>query len=349
MGFVVIVEPDEVNAQRIRTILDSVLDREFDYELTGTAERGIELFEQREVDVFIGDMEMPVISASELFSMIEMMSPDTVRMVMTDANKVKETIAFMNQCRTFKLIIKPCRIADDIVTPIEAALKYKRMGCREEGVNTEPDAEYEAQKKKCMKAQRIWKDNEGVDRRIGEVYSQLLSCNLKMSNYRPAVREMLERWYAWIAEEYVQDMLLEVGNYRECDRRLDEMFHQPDRECSFRLRRSSADPIEPVVMRRMAYLVALLSRACQEILNRYDITALILTMKESQMIRFRCTLEKDPELEGAEGLLRITDSQQREALKDAVKLCLDAMGYQYSVQKKECDYTINIMVKNEKP
>lgn len=347
MGFVVIVEPDEVNAQRIRTILDSVVDREFDYELTGSAERGIELFEQREVDVFIGDMEMPIISAAELFSMVEMMSPDTVRMVVTDANRVKETIAFMNQCRTFKLIIKPCRIADDIVTPIEAALEYKNAGGRTGEENRDLRAEYETQKKKCIKAQRIWKANEGADRRIGNVYAKLLSGNLKKSNYPPKVRKMLEDWYAWITEEYVEDMLLGLGNYRESDRRLNELFHQPEQGCSFRLRRSSAEPIEPAVMKQMTYLVAVLSKACREILIHYDITALILTMKESRIIRFRCTLEEDPSLADAETLFQMSDKQQRQVLMEAAKYCVDAMGHQYAVQKKECDYNINIVLKNE--
>ena len=42
MGFVVIAEPDEVNAARIKTILDS-LDKDFSYALVGSAEAAIQL------------------------------------------------------------------------------------------------------------------------------------------------------------------------------------------------------------------------------------------------------------------------------------------------------------------
>ena len=59
MGFVVIAEPDEVNAARIKTILDS-LDKDFSYALVGSAEAAIQLVEQNTTDVFIADMQMPV-------------------------------------------------------------------------------------------------------------------------------------------------------------------------------------------------------------------------------------------------------------------------------------------------
>ena len=108
MGFVVIAEPDEVNAARIKTILDS-LDKDFSYALVGSAEAAIQLVEQNTTDVFIADMQMPVIKGTELFSMIEMMSPETIRIVMTDGARIADTVAFMNECRTFKIIIKPCR------------------------------------------------------------------------------------------------------------------------------------------------------------------------------------------------------------------------------------------------
>jgi len=49
MGFVVIAEPDEVNAARIKTILDS-LDKDFSYALVGSAEAAIQLVEQNTTD-----------------------------------------------------------------------------------------------------------------------------------------------------------------------------------------------------------------------------------------------------------------------------------------------------------
>ena len=64
MGFVVIAEPDEVNAARIKTILDS-LDKDFSYALVGSAEAAIQLVEQNTTDVFIADMQMPVMEGIE--------------------------------------------------------------------------------------------------------------------------------------------------------------------------------------------------------------------------------------------------------------------------------------------
>ena len=54
MGFVLIVEPDEVNAARIHAIMESV-DKDFEYELVESAESALDVLEKRKPDVFIGD------------------------------------------------------------------------------------------------------------------------------------------------------------------------------------------------------------------------------------------------------------------------------------------------------
>ena len=75
MGFVVIAEPDEVNAARIKTILDS-LDKDFSYALVGSAEAAIQLVEQNTTDVFIADMQMPVMDGYEATREIRKLSLD---------------------------------------------------------------------------------------------------------------------------------------------------------------------------------------------------------------------------------------------------------------------------------
>ena len=71
--------------------------------------------------------------------MIEMMSPETIRIVMTDGARIADTVAFMNECRTFKIIIKPCRVADDLMAPICAAFRYKEQLERAAGQEQEQE------------------------------------------------------------------------------------------------------------------------------------------------------------------------------------------------------------------
>lgn len=181
MGFVVIAEPDEVNAARIKTILDS-LDKDFSYALVGSAEAAIQLVEQNTTDVFIADMQMPVIKGTELFSMIEMMSPETIRIVMTDGARIADTVAFMNECRTFKIIIKPCRVADDLMAPIRAAFRYKEQLERAAGQEQEQETAYSMTEQAYLERRRMWLMRASNNKRAQDVLAELMKVNLSFSD-----------------------------------------------------------------------------------------------------------------------------------------------------------------------
>ena len=190
MGFVVIAEPDEVNAARIKTILDS-LDKDFSYALVGSAEAAIQLVEQNTTDVFIADMQMPVIKGTELFSMIEMMSPETIRIVMTDGARIADTVAFMNECRTFKIIIKPCRVADDLMAPIRAAFRYKEQLERAAGQKQEQETAYSMTEQAYLEHRRMWLMRASNNKRAQDVLAELMKVNLSFSDMEAERKERL--------------------------------------------------------------------------------------------------------------------------------------------------------------
>ena len=66
MSFVLIVESDEVNAARIRTILESI-EVNFEYELHTSAEEAIASVEYRKPDVLVADIHIPVVSGTDYF------------------------------------------------------------------------------------------------------------------------------------------------------------------------------------------------------------------------------------------------------------------------------------------
>lgn len=211
MGFVVIAEPDEVNAARIKTILDS-LDKDFSYALVGSAEAAIQLVEQNTTDVFIADMQMPVIKGTELFSMIEMMSPETIRIVMTDGARIADTVAFMNECRTFKIIIKPCRVADDLMAPIRAAFRYKEQLERAAGQEQEQETAYSMTEQAYLERRRMWLMRASNNKRAQDVLAELMKVNLSFSDMEAERKERLGRWYVWIVSEYIN--CVSCGNWR---------------------------------------------------------------------------------------------------------------------------------------
>lgn len=343
MSFVLIVEPDEVNAARIRTILESV-DKSFDYELVDTAEKAIEVVEHQKTDVFVGDMQMPVMTGTELFSMIEMISPDTVRIVMTDGGRIQETVKFMNECKTFKIIIKPCRVADDLLTPIHAALSYKAS---REAVFREMKEEYlgrSSTEQDYERMERAWRERLNNYQRVQNVFVQMLTDNLKIEGFGPKIRERLERWYQFIVEEYVHEVLTGSGDYVKASQKLLASFHDPKHGCTLRLKKSSEEEIDPNRMNEITYLLRVICGLCRDLQNEYQISAVIEPSEKAYILRIKFQLEKDADGNAKKRRFRVRDEKLRGALIRATEIGIDSFGYRSVLLRKETEDILNIAI-----
>lgn len=342
-GFVVIAEPDDVNRERIRAILESV-ERKFEYEIVNTAEQAIELVESRKPDVFVGDMKMPVISGTELFSLVELMSPETVRMVMSDALNVKDVVAFMNECKTYKIIIKPCRVADDIITPIENALSYKEMKNRMEQEMNEADMGFFSTEEDYIRMKRTWQENLDDYDRVQKVFAELLECNLNLGNQSPAIKEALKSRYDWMMKEYMRVILDFSGDYEECVTYLLSEGKRFDKGCSMKVRNMADEPIEPDEMKKITYILQLLRRLCGEILYHYEMNVVIESVNKAYILRFMCVLDEAPDEENSEKNVSDTRKEVRDALIKATQKGVDAFAFRSVVINKGKDLIINIAI-----
>ena len=279
MGFVVIAEPDEVNAARIKTILDS-LDKDFSYALVGSAEAAIQLVEQNTTDVFIADMQMPVIKGTELFSMIEMMSPETIRIVMTDGARIADTVAFMNECRTFKIIIKPCRVADDLMAPIRAAFRYKEQLERAAGQEQEQETAYSMTEQAYLEHRRMWLMRASNNKRAQDVLAELMKVNLSFSDMEAERKERLGRWYVWIVSEYINCVSCGTGEFKTAAEGLAAFGNKPEQQEYFELRCTADEVVDPERMNEVTYILRIITGLCKDILNGYRIMAILEPMEK---------------------------------------------------------------------
>lgn len=343
MSFVLIVEPEEVNAARIRSIFESV-DRSFDYELVDSAEKGISVLESRETDVFIADMQMPVMSGTELFSMVEMMSPDTVRIVMSDGGKINETIAFMNECRTFKIILKPCRVADDLFTPIHAALKYKQQRMQaQQDIQNEEEGRMKREQD-YAKIEQLWKQKLNNYRRIYDIFTEMLESNTSLTSYDTKIQDRLKRWYQWMIDEYVNVVLCGNGDYEETVRSLTASFHEPKYNCIFQMKKTSDEPIEPEYMNEIAYILKLVAAVCKDLQSVYNIAAIIEVTEKAYILRLRYLMDRDEQGNENVRAQRVRSANLRAALARATQIGIQSFGYKTVVMKKEKEDIWNIAI-----
>ena len=256
MYFVVIVEPEEVNAERIRAILESV-DKNFEYELTALPERGIELVENRNVDVFISSLELSVMTGAEIFSMVEMISPETIRVAMTGSDCIEETIACMNQCKTFKVIIKPCRVADDLLEPINDSISYKEM-CKK--IRTEEENSttgFFATERDLKRLVLSWREKFYSYQRVEKVLKKILHTNIEAARFEPDLEVKLKSWYDWMIKNYIK--------------------------------------ILPEQMNEIRFILEVILAAYQRCVGRHRVAAIIENVDRAYILRVVCALPKEGE------------------------------------------------------
>ena len=334
MSFVLIVEPDEVNAARIRTILESV-DKSFEYELVESALDALDALEQRKPDVFIGDMQMPIMSGAELFSTVEMLSPETVRVVMTDGGKIEETVAFMNECRIFKIILKPCRMADDLMVPIQAAIRYKQTVERVAYETMEAGRGRDLIKQDYLELKEKWVELVSKHKRATHVLAELFASNLMLDAALPEkICDRLKRWYQWMTEEYVAQVLEGEGSYENTMRMMVSFCHDPAHGCSFRMGKKTKSEIEPERMKEITYVLRLVTGICKDLMNKWDIIAIIESTDRMHILRVRYRMEGTS--------FRVRNEALRAALIRATELGIEAIDCKTAVIPREQEIIFNL-------
>ena len=334
MGLVLILEPEEVNAARIRTILESV-DKNFEYELVESAESALDVLEQRKPDVFIGDMEVPFMSAAELFSTVEMLSPETVRVVMTDGRQINETVAFMIECRIFKIINKPCRVADDLLTPIQAAIRYKRILERIIHENKEAEKGKDSTEREYLDRKENWMGLVAQHKRSTSVILDILASNLELDDTIPEkISDRVKRWYQWMVEEYVAQVLEGEGDYESTLRLMNSFCHDPAHNCTFQMWKKTPDDIEPECMKEITYILRLVTAACKDMMSNWNIHVVLGSAEKVYILRVRFLMEGTS--------FRIRNEELRAELIRATKLGIEAFGCKVVLIPKEQDVTLNI-------
>lgn len=312
--------------------------------MVDTAEKAIEVVEHRETDVFVGDMQMPVMTGTELFSMIEMISPDTVRIVMTDGRSIRETVAFMNECRTFKIIIKPCRVADDLLTPINAALSYKESKESISREMKEADLGRFSTQQDYERMERAWRENLNNNQRVENVFTQMLVSNLKMGDFESKIQERLGRWYQFLMEEYVREVLNGSGDYDKASKKLISSFHDPKHGCTFQLKKSPGGTIETGRINEITYILRVVGGLCKDLQNEYHVNALIEVSEKAYILRIKLQVERDADGNVNERAFRVRNKALRRALARATKIGIDAFGYKSVLLRKEQEDILNVAV-----
>ncbi|MGN0142124.1 MAG: response regulator [Roseburia sp.] len=343
MNFVVIVEPDHSNAEKIKAILETA-EKDFSYALVESPDQAIGLFDNQEVAVLVSALHMPVMSGSELFDMIRMISPDTVPVILVDTDNMADTVAVMNECKAFKLILRPCRVAEDLLAPIHASIEYRNLRMRDRSEEEEDDFGINATNQKKGRLLSESSRNMHHYELLGKEFLKMLQLNLGVSGLSTSVQKRVMEWYKRMEQEYREDILDGTGDAAICKEKLISEFHHPETGCRFAFAGDMGKEIIPAHMAEFYFLLRVFGRFCQEYLYGYQIRVAAELVKENWILRFRCRPETFA-VEGKNEILREEYRDSARAVMRAIKLYITAMGYQSAILERKGEWLVNVALK----
>jgi len=161
MPLVLIVDDDE----QIRRLVGLALAQE-PYRLTVVASPvdALAIMGREPVDVVVSDEKMPVMSGTDFLTRVRQHFPDTIRILFTGHATVEAAIKAINEGGIYRLLTKPCNIADLAVT-IRQALEVKalkRENLRLQQLVRSQSKSLQALERQCPGITKVKRDPSGV-------------------------------------------------------------------------------------------------------------------------------------------------------------------------------------------
>lgn len=227
--------------------------------------------------VLVCELELPVMSGKEIFDMVEMISPTTVKIAMAQVKDVRQTLQIMNQSRIFKLIIKPFFLMEDIAEPILAGLKYHETQLKEEKTQRNAAIELEMLNKRAEElGRKLEEKKQGYtnmyNTAVGIIRSNLIQGRIDFTDEE---RGDINRTFEGLFQEFMRYYMFEARNYIFHANYIRNLFHQPEEGRIFQIRNKLGYEVSNEIMQQMAYTIFMTGYLCRETLEKYHAAAFI--------------------------------------------------------------------------
>lgn len=343
MGTVVILDHNKKNIEGYKRMLEASRE-ELDCRFFESSAETVEYLKKYPVAVLISELEMPDMSGKEIFDIVEMVSPSTVRVAMTQVEEVSETIGVFNQTRIFKMILKPFFLPEDLVRPIHEALEhYHRMEEeRKKKEKLEQELEGLVQAEKELSQALEWKKRKnsglchvaaGMVR--GNLNTEVSGLGAQASN---AVSEACEE----LLQEFMHYYLYESCDFKSHVEYLLEKFHQPKDGHTMQIRNKTGQEIPKEIMPKIGYGMFLGGCMCQKILKSYRCAMLVEREGKNHVLRIFC------QYPGKGDIYRVSDKRARKLVVDVIKELAKALSSHMSMGTKERQFAIKLYFGKEK-
>ena len=286
---VAILDDNTKNVEGYRQMLEASRE-ELEYRFFHRPEDVVRFVKNNPVAVLVSELEMPHMSGKELFDIVGMASPSTVRIGMAQADDIAKTLEIFNQAWMYRLILKPFFLPEDLVGPIQEGLvRYRAL--------------QEGKKRKKGMEDKL----EELSRRMAEVSAELarkkrrhvgiynVALGIVKGNLSPETSRLgpeagsdMEGLCEELLEDFMRCYMYENYGFQYYAQIIQEKFHHPESGCILQVKNKTGHTIPEELMPKIAFGMFLGGLLCQNLFVSYRVAMLVEQEGRNCLLRIFC-------------------------------------------------------------
>lgn len=342
---ILIADSEERHMKIIKKILE-VAPKEYSFYYVSTPEMVLAVLEKQKIDVFICELELPVMSGEEMFYLCSRISPDTMQIALSPAEDIRRTLASTNRSGIFKLILKPCKVAGDILTPIKDAIKMREIRRAEDEEKEKKQRELEQIQQDYHKVASAVEERKAEYGIIMDMVTGFVNHNLEMGRNTPVGNATMEL-QDFIRESYeafTRYYIFETRDWSLNEKHLSEEYHDAKKQQFLKIENQLKEEIPITLIPNICYALHMLMELVRTQLLKYQISVLIGRREECIVLLFRCNLDGSKD-ENGKLLYRITNRENFEKIYRGTLHTLQWICHSVVVDREKNPYAINLSFK----
>ena len=273
MGRVIIVDSNVCHNNKLKLMLQKN-PQGHEFLFYQDSETAMKNMEANGADVFIAVLELPVMPGNQVLQMISLLYPNTICILMSECSDIYHVISSMSECDIFRLIIKPCECADDVLKPVEDALHVLEIQSNNHMDMDHMQVDLEKLEANLQEIQHTMSRNKSFYNNVYHCVKGMLSGNISFMDdidsvdYKMRLADFMKHFY----QIYLYYEIFAEEDFPKLCSEIKSKWNFPDKQQKFRILLGKDTAISAVYSTYVGFIMYLLGYYCHEMLLSYDVT-----------------------------------------------------------------------------
>lgn len=336
MLHVLIIEPDQIQLRSLKAIINDRSMDPYDVILEERMDLAMNLFSEKKIDILISEIFSPIMSGTELFDYVDMVSPSTVKIAMTSASDIKKTVNALYEMHPFRLILKPVNVLEDILRPIQDAGAFIEKTAKEAGFDDEAE--------RSLRSQIEDQKKKRADGRTS-VETQLLShigiLTFTMNKIYKCENDLADNelltFYQNVSALQQKYMMTTQDKRAVTFTELMEKYHDPQTKRSLRIKYEIDAAIPDMIYERMLLCIVTYMETLFTLFVSYHCEVICEKRKSDVILMLKLDLQKEDMLKGVPAY-KIEQNEVKDAIQKSSTMILEILADKIQIKDHQDFY-----------